>query len=124
ALDKIKKIQGVTYNYNLNEYSYLASGDTRTYLGFIAQEIKQVFPEAVAEKNLPVSGSKTLDKNFDPNSCKYETFTVVDYTAIVPVLVEAIKEQQAIIEVQKQELESLKQITNDLNNRIEKIEKK
>src|SRR5690606_22618728 len=41
ALDKIQQIRGVSYNHDNKKYPYLFEGDTKKYLGFIAQEIKE-----------------------------------------------------------------------------------
>jgi hypothetical protein len=107
AVDKLKQIKGVSYTYNLEKYNYLARGDTRTYLGFLAQDIEKVFPEAVAKKQLIVEGPEKMSATADMSKFKRETFNVVDYTAIVPVLVEAVKEQQTIIESQEERIKAL-----------------
>ena len=64
-----------------------AHSDSRKHIGVIAQEIEQEFPELV----------KT-----DPNGYK-----TVEYSAIAPILIEAIKEQQGIIEAQNKKIEEL-----------------
>lgn len=56
-------------------------------IGFIAQEIEEVFPELVAEQ---------------PNG-----FQGVNYPQFVPILLEAIKEQQTIIEEQAEKMQTL-----------------
>jgi hypothetical protein len=66
-------------------------------IGFSAQDIQKVFPQLV----------KIDEKGY----------LAVNYTALTPVLVEAIKEQQAIIEAQKAEIEAMKKD-------LEKIKKK
>jgi len=55
-------------------------------LGFIAQEVEQVFPEAVGVAPLPTT--------FDDADPEYKT---VGPSAFIPVLVKAIQEQQATI---------------------------
>jgi hypothetical protein len=79
-LDSILNLRGVTYNWKseLNQ-------DTRPQIGFIAQEVEQVLPELVS-----------TDK---------DGYKSVSYTNAVPVLVEAIKEQQKQIEAQAGQLE-------------------
>ncbi len=52
--------------------------NTRIYFGFIAQELKELYPEVVSEDN--------------------EGFLGVDYVGLIPVLVEAIKELNAKLE--------------------------
>lgn len=70
------------------DYEMKANGEKQ--VGFIAQEVKKVIPEVV-------SG--------DENS---ETMMGISYGNLVPVLVNAIKEQQAQIEEMKKEIEELK----------------
>ncbi len=58
-------------------------------IGLIAQEVEQVFPELV-----------TTDSN---------GFKMVDYVHLTPILIEAIKEQQLIIESIQDRLTALEQ---------------
>ena len=62
--------------------------DSIPQIGFIAQELKKVLPQLVSQND---SG-----------------YYSVNYVKVVPVLVMAMKEQQAIIEAQKKENESQK----------------
>lgn len=55
--------------------------------GFIAQDIEKVFPELVS-----------TDEN---------GYLSVDYQGLIPVLIEALKEQQLIINKQREELEKV-----------------
>jgi len=66
------------------------SSDQNLNLGFIAQDVKLVMKELVAESNDPL---KTLTLN---------------YNGIIPVLVKAIQEQQKLIDDLKQENELLR----------------
>jgi hypothetical protein len=102
ALEKIKKIDGVSYKYDYAKYSNNPKIDENTYYGFTAQNIKKYLPHAVKEKNV------TLNKQTNRSLQEKEILNVVDYTALIPVLVEAMKEQQAQIEVLKEEIEALK----------------
>lgn len=107
ALDRLMKIRGVSYKYNSAEYNALLPADDRTYLGLIAQEIAAIFPEATAEKYLPGTGGKTAATTADMENVQREVVTVVDYTALIPVLIESIKEQQAEIEQLKARISEL-----------------
>lgn len=107
AIDLIKKINGVSYKYNTDVFKS-AKGDDRTYLGFIAQDIETVLPEVVANKKFPLG----MDEPLKAGSSNTETFLdakVVDYVQLVPVLVEAIKEQQKKIEQLEKEIKELKE---------------
>lgn len=104
ALNKIMNIDGVTYKYDMTKYNKEAPEDPRTYYGFIAQNIKKELPHAVAEKLVPFENNKT---RISAEENKRELLNVVDYTAVIPVLVEAMKEQQKIIEAQNKRIEAL-----------------
>jgi hypothetical protein len=92
ALNIVNNLRGVYYNWKDNED--FQSGDSSRQFGFIAQEVEPYLPEAVI-----LSGSKD-----------YKT---VKYSEITSVLVEAIKEQQQMIEDLKVEITNLK---NRLDN--------
>lgn len=93
ALDKVMKLDVKTFSYKATEFPEmnLPSG---MQSGFTAQNIESVFPELVkvnpAKKEQPVE------------------FMAVNYTGLIPVLTEAIQEQQVMIEKLKQEIEVLK----------------
>ncbi|MBQ3658490.1 MAG: tail fiber domain-containing protein [Bacteroidales bacterium] len=94
ALDKVTKLRGVTFNWDLAKKP---SADKKLQYGFIAQEVEKVFPELV-----------TTDS---------EGFKSLNYIGIVPVLTEAVKEL-------KKENDELKNTIQDLVKRIEALEKK
>lgn len=80
-LDKVLNLTGLTYEWKNDEYKEKGFAKGRHY-GVIAQEIEKVLPEVV---NTAPDGTKA-----------------VAYTEIIPVLIEAIKEQQKqIIELKK-----------------------
>lgn len=81
SLSKVLKLEGLSYEWKTDEYREKNFQNGRHY-GVIAQEIEKVLPEVV---NTAPDGSKA-----------------VAYTEIIPVLIEAIKEQQKqIIELKK-----------------------
>lgn len=79
ALDKVKSLRGVYFNWNQTAFPDKNFG-AQDELGFIAQEVEQVVPEIV-----------TIDKTKDE-------FRSVKYDKLVALLVEAIKEQQKQID--------------------------
>ncbi|MCR4306484.1 MAG: tail fiber domain-containing protein, partial [Candidatus Yonathbacteria bacterium] len=81
ALPKLEQINGVYFN----KKGELNHGRE---VGVIAQDVEKVLPEAVSEGE--------------------DGYKRVDYTKLVPLLIEAVKEQQAQIETLKQEVETLK----------------
>jgi hypothetical protein len=81
-------------------------GDNMQY-GFIAQELEAVLPELVQQKSLPTGGARKASADASMEENTNETFKMVNYIGVIPVLVEAIKEQQRIIEEMKLEIEAL-----------------
>ena len=79
ALDKIKALRGVYFNWNQKSFPEKEFG-AQDELGFIAQEVEKVVPEIV-----------TKDKT-------QEEYRSVKYDKLVALLVEAIKEQQKQID--------------------------
>ncbi|GEM_PF-4599409 len=87
SLSKILELRGVSFNWK-------DRGDDSDQIGFIAQEVEQIFPELVKGEE----GSKS-----------------VSYTSLVPVLVEAVKDLDAKnkeLESRLEKLESRLGITN------------
>ena len=62
--------------------------DDKKQIGVIAQEVETILPELVSTDN--------------------NGYKAVDYSKLTPVLIEAMKEQQAIIESQQKEIDELK----------------
>ena len=85
ALDDINKLNPVSYLL-LNQ----ESSDKKSY-GFIAQELKNIFPEVVV----------------DPNTDN-ELYSI-NYTSIIPLLTKSIQELTKKIELQQNEINYLKQ---------------
>jgi hypothetical protein len=76
SLEKVMRLKGITYEWN-QEAVHGAGFRKGSQIGFIAQEVEPVLPELVQTDS---NGYKTMS-----------------YDKLVPVLVEAIKEQQRII---------------------------
>ena len=91
ALEKVSQLRGVTFDWKK---------DGNQSAGLIAQELEQVLPSAVKEKELPL---RTDDGK------EYKT---VEYSQVTALLVEAIKElREENIKI-KSELEDLKNINS------------
>jgi len=83
ALDKVKQLNGVTWEWN-DDVNEVTKSTPKT--GLIAQEVQQVLPEVVKERE--------------------DGFLSLDYSKMMGLLVEAIKEQQKQIEDLKAQLGS------------------
>jgi hypothetical protein len=103
ALEKILKLNGVKYDIK-KEFAYNDSvlyneksrqkleNNRKNKLGFLAQDVEKVIPEIVFK---------------DDSTDVY----AMSYTRIIPVLVEAFKEQNLIIESLQEEIQELKNNT-------------
>jgi Chaperone of endosialidase len=85
AVTKVRKLNGVTWKWNddVNEVT-----KTAPTTGLIAQEVQEVLPEVVNERK--------------------DGYLGIDYSKMVGLLVEAIKEQQNQIDSLTIEIENLK----------------
>jgi len=103
ALDKINALNGKSYQFKekVGDYDFTAVKG-QDQLGFIAAELKEVLPELVMED----------DKGYQS----------VNYTGVIPVLVEAIKEQQDVIDEQETTITKLNETTKSLEQRLERLE--
>ena len=83
------KVRGTSFEFRRDEFAdYHFTGGTQ--FGFIAQEFENIFPEVVKTET--------------------DGYKSINYSEMIPVLLEAVKEQQKIIE--------------DLTKRIEALERK
>jgi hypothetical protein len=98
ALDIVAQLNPVTYDFDLEKNPGMGLNKEMEY-GFLAQEVQKVLPEIVREKNLPTNANTEITPNQAQN-LELEKFMVMDYTRIIPILTQAIKEQQDIIKEQ------------------------
>ncbi|WP_452221320.1 tail fiber domain-containing protein [Lacinutrix salivirga] len=105
VLEKLKNINGYQYTYNFHAFNKNMANSEKLYYGFLAQNIQDHFPHAVANKNVRLANDKQ-DLN-DKDVIVNKELTIVDYTALIPILVEATKEQQIIIEQQHKKIKTL-----------------
>lgn len=80
ALQLVTQLRGVTFNWKQRK-------NDPQHFGLIAQEVERVIPTLV--------GTETIDRSKAPEQIAYKN---VDYMALIPLMIEAIKEQQQLIE--------------------------
>jgi hypothetical protein len=85
GLEGVLKLRPVSFKWKMNE-------EDKRHLGLIAQEVEKVVPEVVARSR-------------DPKGTEVMT---VNYTELVPVLIQAVHEQEARIVALERERASLK----------------
>ena len=99
GLATIQKLNATTYHFKTEAYADMNLPSKLQY-GFIAQEIEQVLPALVEQ-------STHVDKT--------KNFKRVNYTGVIPVLVKGMQEQQAIIDQQQEEIDTLKALLQDMD---------
>ena len=101
ALDKVLSLNGVTFDWKQEAFDagfnpLIKEGDA----GVLAQQVQSVLPQAV--RYAP------FDRNHEGESISGKDYLTVQYEKLAPLFIEAIKEQQAQIELLKAELAELK----------------
>lgn len=99
-MNKLLDLNGVAYDLKTEEFKDRNFSETKQ-LGLIAQELETVFPELVM----------TLD----------DGYKAINYDGLIPVLIEALKEEHAEQEVQKEEIKDLQNNVEDLQNEIQAL---
>jgi hypothetical protein len=102
ALSSVLKLRGVRYEWRKNEFPGYNLEDG-TKIGFVAQDVEKVVPELVRTEN---DGMKS-----------------VNYSNMAALLVEAVKEQQKIIEQQQRTIENLENKLEHLESSVVEIQK-
>ena len=96
ALGKVLQLEGKTFNWKYRDK------DRKKYIGLIAQEVEKVVPEVVKEMELPMYASGSFGNE---DRTQYKT---IGYQELVPVLIEAVKEQQTQIDDLKREMKEIR----------------
>ena len=94
VIEKLSALKGVSYQYRNEEFEGKKFMEGTNY-GFIAQELKEVFPDLVSED---AAG-----------------FYAINYDALIPLLTEAVKEQQEELHVKGTQI-------NELETRLDELE--
>jgi len=103
CLSDIQKLQGVSYNWRKDEFPKRNFSDKKQ-LGLIAQEVEKIFPELVGTDG--------------------DGFKTVNYQSLIPVLIEAIKQQQSMITELKQKNDTDKAKIDKLTNQFDRLAKR
>jgi hypothetical protein len=92
GLELLMNIRPVRYRYN----GKMNMPTDKDYIGIIAQEIQELAPYTIRPLNVESDKNKTAD------------YLAFDDTPLVYIAINAIQEQQAVIEAQQQEIDDLK----------------
>lgn len=111
GLAEVLRINPVTYNYN-GKANIL---DTETeHVGIIAQEMQQIAPYMVSTVSVAEVTAGGEGENYTETRSATNNYLHVDATAIRYMLVNAVKEQQEMIDNQSNEIAELKEMVQAL----------
>lgn len=123
ALDQVMQLRPKTYEMKREEFKRMNLATGRRY-GFIAQELREVFPDLVKEQ---VDATPFADG--DSLNVELIRYLGVEYIPMIPILTRAMQEQQVLIEDQQdrigrieRENQALKQENRELHDRLDQLE--
>lgn len=88
ALESVLSLDGFIYRPNDRALSLGAAPSDDTRVGVSAQAVAAILPEAVS----PAPFDQSLDEDGNPSSLSGDDYLTVDYSKLVPLLIESIKE--------------------------------
>lgn len=103
AIDVIKTLEPKTYYFKSEGDAAKMNLSDRKQYGFLAQDLERNFPDLVHTQKQPVS----------LESAEVLEYKGVDYMSLIPVLTQAIKEQQAMIEELQAKVKALEKEQNN-----------
>ena len=114
ALDLVNQLTPTTYEMRWDDKRYANAGfSKKPQFGFIAQEVEAVLPNIIKASSIPLNNANYTKKEISENpklaalKPAHEAVKSVNYIQLIPVLTQAIKEQQAQIDALKKELNQL-----------------
>ena len=115
ALDKLRKLQTKTYTFNTEKFKNSMNLPTESQIGIMAQNLQSVFPTLVKQKTAP----SHLDPTTKEPLGSATDFLAVNYTGLIPVLVQAVNELNTKVE----ENVKLKADLDNTNAKVEALQK-
>ena len=138
ALSDIMQLQPRVYEFDIDKYPTMGLPEVEQ-LGLVAQELEEVFPNLIKEAHNPtismteedakaqgleykiISEAEIDEEGNEVAPAMVEAgeavdFKAVNYTALIPVLIKGIQEQQAIIDANETMIEELKARIETLEN--------
>jgi hypothetical protein len=104
AIEKILALEPKKYTYERTSHAGMALPSGEHY-GLVAQEVEKILPELVGDLYHP---AKPALRGDNPEIGESFGYKGIDYIELIPILVQAIKEQQETIDELKAEVELLK----------------
>ncbi len=110
AMDKINKINIHNYKYRTDRYNNM-NLPKGIHTGVMSEEIKKVFPELV---------KKTKREGNEKLGIREMEFEAVNYTGLIPHMIQALQEQEDRIQTIVRENQSLKEELNEIKEMLKK----
>ncbi len=105
ALSIISQLPIYSYQYKTELYDVL--GDESTHFGVMADELKVLLPDLVKSKTIASGASRNLSPDEQQRGIDTPV-DLVNYIELIPIAIQAIKEQQTLIEAQNAAIEELR----------------
>ena len=103
-MDKLNQVKPRRYRYKQTPELMRMNFPTGERFGFVAQEMESIFPEVVSDNVAPLPVDPSLASSQEQQVITYKG---INYTELIPLLVQAIQEQQAQIEALEASLQAL-----------------
>jgi len=106
-IQRVENVLPLLTSLPVYKYHYTSpylGGDERYYYGFMAQDVEAIFPDLVAEKDFSPGASRAVPVK--PEELRMKAVSVISF---VPLLIQALKEQQAQIERLEAEVRRLQE---------------
>ncbi|PHN02165.1 tail fiber domain-containing protein [Flavilitoribacter nigricans] len=117
ALDRVMKLQPRSFDMKREEFKRMNLAAGRQF-GFIAQELQEVFPELVHQQK------NVITNEIEPGKLTTEEidYLGVDYLSLVPILTQAMQQQQNMLEDKETRISALERDNETLENRLNELE--
>jgi hypothetical protein len=117
-LEKISSLKPVSFYYNSKGKSFLQLPEDLQY-GFVAQDMEQVFPNLVTNQVIDINSTGNAGRNKgeqkEEQESRKQEFKGINYTGLISILTQGIKEQQ-------EQIKQLKEKNDELEKRIKTLE--
>ena len=104
SLDRVMRLSPKSYQYKTDEYGGKMNFPKGVQMGFIAQELQKIIPEAVVKNTHVYASGNAKDKT---RELEHIDYLGINYMMLVPILTSAVQEQQAQINQKDAEIANL-----------------
>lgn len=110
VMDKIMQLKPAVYDFRVGEFGAMNLAEGK-HFGFLAQEVQDVFPDLVSRQAFPPQYNEKQEKTADAIE-----YLGLNYTELIPVIIEGMQEQQKTITQQNELIQKLEKRLEALEN--------